>query len=464
MKNIFLIVLVVLVFFGCSKNSKNNPDLATFNGGNVTESEYVDHYLLSTKYKPKKLPSEKNLKEIVLRKSLEKIAVLEAKEKKIDNDSLYQNIIQSNERRLLSQKFVQTKLIPTVITDSLINKFYKEFSPQYRMKYIMRPFLKESSTSFIKSQKAKIEEAYKMLESGKKFGKVAEKYSQDISTNKKGGDLGWIIRESMGDEELRNVFDTLKQYSYSKPFKGYGGYYILYKGNKRDVKVPPFKTIKPQIWKTLYHSRKAFVEKAIDEEFAKLSKKYNYKQNNSIVEKLLNKISGNSKNVLKSASLNFNKFSEQDRETIIAKYDGGTIKVKDLFTDRKRSPTNKQEFIKRLINIAQQHLFTKYAKEIGLQNEPELKEQLNQMKSSLLRSILYKKMVKDKVEEQLNLEANLHGADKAKRKRELENSLRTEFENKLKTKYNFKFNTDNFSSALEVALKKKNLQNAENKK
>ncbi len=202
--------------------------LAEFAGGNVMVDEYLDHYLLSTQYKPEKLPTEENLIEIVEQKAFEKMSVTEAMDAGIDKDSLYNNILDNNNRRLLFQKYIQLEITNKIITDSLINKFYAEFSPQYKMRYIMRPFLESSSEQFISSQKDTIEQAYSMLKSGKTFKEVVEKYSQDISTNKKGGDLGWVIRESMGDEALRQVLDTLPDLTYSKPFKGYGGFYIMY--------------------------------------------------------------------------------------------------------------------------------------------------------------------------------------------------------------------------------------------
>ena len=81
-----------------------------------------------------------------------------------------------------------------------------------------------------------------------------------------------------------------------------------------------------------------------------------------------------------------------------------------------------------------------------------------------LQTILYQKMVKDKVQELLDSEVNLKGAEKVRKKTEFEKKLRTEFENKLKTKFQFKFETQNFKNALEIALQKKKLQNAKNKK
>ncbi len=49
--------------------------------------------------------------------------------------------------------------------------------------------------------------------------------------------------------------------------------------------------------------------------------------------------------------------------------------------------------------------------------------------------------------------------DLVKKRTEIEKKLREEFENKLKTKYNFKFQTDSFSRALELASIKKKEQN-----
>ncbi len=454
-----LLLLTGIFLFGCSE-SKENSELASFKNGHVLTNEYIDHFLLSSKYKPDKLPTEENLKEIVLKKALEKMAVQEAESMNIDKDSLYQYVIQNNERRLLYQNYVQSEITPTVITDSLVQKFYSEFSPQYRMKYIMRPFLKNSTEEFLNSQKKKIEEAYKRLKNGDKFEDITQKYSQDISSNKKGGDIGWMIRESMGDEALREVYDTLTQYTYSKPFKGYGGYYILYKGKKREVSVPPFENIKQQIWKTLYQSRKIFIENAIDRRFKELSKKYHYQEFSDIVTKLLKK-AGSNKNKPKTTTLNFGNLNNNDKATIIAKYDGGVITVKDLFADRKRSPTNEIEFFNRFKSISRQHLLSKHAKELNLQNVGALKEQLNNMKTSLLRTILYQRVVKDKVLELLSENKDLKGEEKIRKRSEYENSLRTEFENKLKIKYEFRFETKNFKKALEIALQKKKLQNSE---
>jgi PPIC-type PPIASE domain len=452
-------LLISFVLFSCSNQDKN-LELASFENDHVYQSEYIDHYLLSTQYKPDKLPTAENLKEIVLNKALEKMSVQEAISINIEKDSLYILITENNERRLLFQKYVQSEIIDSIITDSLVHKFYSEFSPQYRMKYIMRPFLRNSTEEFISSQKDEIEKAYKLLKSGEKFKEVTEKYSQDITTNKKGGDLGWIIRESMGDEALRVVMDTLTQFNYSKPFKGYGGYYIMVKGEKRDVKVPAFDSVKQKIWNTLYHSRKAFIQKAVENRFGQLVEKYDYLKLSHKELDLFSKFN-NSSNTNESVSIDYEKFSEENKSVIIAEYDNGVISVEDLFANKKRAPTNREEFLNQFESISQQHLFAKHARELNLQNESELKTKLHKMKTSLLSTFLYQRLVKDKVNEMLSSNIDLKGNEKVKRRSEYENTLRTEFENKLKNKYKFKFETKNFNEALKSASIEKEIQNSE---
>ncbi|MCK5457513.1 MAG: peptidylprolyl isomerase, partial [Melioribacteraceae bacterium] len=345
----------------------------------------------------------------------------------------------------------------SIVTDSVIQKFYNEYTPQYNMKYIMRPIVKTSDQNFIEKQKNTIWEAYKELKDGIEFGKVAEKYSQDKTTNKKGGDLGWIILESMGDHVVRTVMDTLSDHSYSVPFRGFGGYYILYKGDHREVKVPPFKDIKSKIWKSLYQSRRGYIQDALDKKFLELSKKYHYKLNNDSIAKALGK-AGFSINVSRYRELNFGKLTDQDKAMKIAEYDGGYIVLGDLFANSKKAPINKFEFMKRLENISEAHIISVYAKELNLQNIDELPEQLKTMKTSLLRAILFQRKVGDKVEEMLR---ELKAEKNTRKRNEIKTELRTEYEDYLKTKYNFSFKEENFATSIKLAIEKKKEQNFE---
>jgi len=447
---IFVGIAVIISITSCSKNDQNLI-LAKFDNGTVSYKEYLNHYLLSTQYKPNKFPTLENLKEIVELKAIEKMAVQEALEQGIDKDSTYLNIVKNNERRLLFQKYVNSSFTDEIITDSLLQKFYNSYSPQYDMKYIVRPIIKSSSPEFINAHEDTIWKAYKMLKSGVDFGKVAKKFSQDITTKDKGGEIGWIIVESMGDHVVRTVMDTLKENSFSKPFRGYGGYYILYKGGHRDVKVPPFDQIRGKIWKSLYHSRKSYIQDLLDKRFEELARKYHYQLHEDKILKALKK-AGYRASISKYRELNFGKLTDKDKKMRIADYDGGFIQLADLFANSKKAPINKFEFDKRVESISREHLIAKHAREINLQNVDEMPEQLESMRTSLLRAILFKKKIQDSVNVQLK---KLNAERDPGKRNELKTKLQKEFEDYLKTKYHFSFEEKNFNKAIELATEAK---------
>ncbi len=474
-KKILLLLIVLIIGMSGCGDKRKNAVLAKFSGGEVTQNEYIDHYLLSTKYKPDRFPTPENLEEIITLKAMEKLSVLEAFECGLDNDSSYQEIAKKNENRLLFYRYMRQEIIDSVVSDSLIQIFYSQYTPQYKMRYIMRPVLKSSTKEFENSQKDSIEYAYKLLNSGKKFEEVVAKCSQDITTNNKGGDLGFVIRESLGDAQLRAAMDTLKDFSYSKPIRGYEGYYILYKGEKREVPVPPFSQIKGKIWNTLYHTRRHLIREGAQNHFEKYAKKYDYKVYDNLIDGLKKKAGATDKTDELSL-LQFGKLTEDDMNLIIAAYDGGSIIAFELFAQRKRAPDNISEFDKKLSTIAQQHILARRARDLGFQNSPEMKLQIKNMQHSLLRTILYEQVVKEKAQtivdslqivKQTEMRADKLKAFLQKKRFELEKDFKTKFENKMKDKYNFEFVKKNFNQALENAFKQKekqNLERSENKK
>ena len=459
-------ITVGVLDFGCGKKEQY-PVLAKFDGGTVLENEYVDHYLLSTKYKPAVFPTEENLKDIVTKKALEKIAVKEALAKGLDKDSLYQETVRRQERKVVFYRYMQKEMIGKVITDSLMKEFYDHYSPQYHIRYIIRPVVKTSTPEFARSQKDTIDLVYRLLKSGKKFEDLANKYSQDITTNQKGGDLGFVIRESLGDAALRAVMDTLKDLTYSKPFRGYEGYYILYKGEQRRVPVPSFDDVKDKIWKTLYRTRRHNIQQEVDKRFELLREKYHFRLFEGVRKAILAKVGANEK-TLAFKPLDFSVLNEQDLAQVLARYDSGVILVSELFENRKRAPQTIIDFDELYSSIAEQHLLGQHGLELGIQNEPDITAQIETMKESILRTNLTQMMVRDKVKVDVDslkksLSAQLKPEELrtalAEKQFEIEAAMKQEFEEGLKAKYGFKFVSGNFDQALKRAQKLKIEQN-----
>ncbi len=461
---VVLFLTCVLFFSSCGRIGDST--LAIFDGGDVQTDEYIEYFLSSTKYKKDVMPDEENLKHIVALKAMEKMAVLEAIEQGIENDSLYIESVENNLRKTLFFRYMRREIIDTVINDSLIQVFYDNFSPQYHMSYIMRPVVSSSTPDFEKSQKDTIDYVYKLLQAGSDFKDLAARYSQDITSNQKGGSLGFVIRESMGDAALRAAMDTLKDLTWSTPIRGFEGYYILYKGERRDVAIPPIEEIRDKIWQTLYRTRKHDIRRELDKRFKYLAMKYKFNEEEEQIAEIIKK-SGGSKGTSLLAELNFDALKDEDMGRAIATYDGGEVKLYELFEEKNRKPSNRLEFNERFETICHRHLLAKHAMELGYENEPDIKEKMTDVKESLLRSFLYKRNVIDiadarlaAIEEQERLSGVQENPDEFRRVT-LQRSVKEDLEAEIKQKYNFKFVTNNFKSALKRAEKKKIEQNSQ---
>jgi parvulin-like peptidyl-prolyl isomerase len=80
--------------------------------------------------------------------------------------------------------------------------------------------------AIIKDKQGKAESAWRRLNKGESFSKVAEDMSEDMMSRSSGGDLGFIGRSSYGDQFDKAV-RTLKPGVYSKPVQSTWGFHII---------------------------------------------------------------------------------------------------------------------------------------------------------------------------------------------------------------------------------------------
>ena len=205
------------------------------------------------------------------------------------------------------------------------------------------------------------------------------------------------------------------------------------------------------------------IQRLVDKRFAQLSEKYHYIVHEDVVEAAKKKAGGNAK-TSEFTALQFENLDPADMELDLAAYDGGVIKLGELFEDRKKAPSAMRDFRERLRSIAEQHLFSKHAYEIGIAEEPEMQQEFKNAHDSHLRTLLYQEMVRGRIPALLDsamaLESENVAPEELRRFRqrkafEIENGLKEKYEQTLKTKYHFKYISKNFKNALLVAKARK---------
>lgn len=94
-----------------------------------------------------------------------------------------------------------------------------------------------------------------------KFEKLAAK-SKDAGSAQRGGELGWAVPGNFVPE-FANAMLNLKKGEYTKePVQSQFGWHVIKLEDTRDLKVPPFEEVKPQLQQRLQQQA---VKKAIDD-------------------------------------------------------------------------------------------------------------------------------------------------------------------------------------------------------
>ena len=79
------------------------------------------------------------------------------------------------------------------------------------------------------------------------FSKIAAEKSIDEGSAAQGGELGWTVPGSF-DPSFAEGMISLKKGGYSKtPVESQYGWHIIKLDDVRDLKIPPFEELKPQI-------------------------------------------------------------------------------------------------------------------------------------------------------------------------------------------------------------------------
>lgn len=454
-KRIFSFIIIVLFFLSCGRGGRI---IATFDGGKIRQQDYIQLYLRSTENKPDQMPDEKNIKKLVSRIALEKISLLEAKSTALEKDSLFADRFKDTLMKFFFQKYLEKEIAARVVSDSLVKMFYKHFSPQYKIEYLLCPVAKRSDTIAVNVCKNTMTSIYKRLKTGEKFNDIMKQFSGNKESNVKTGDFGWVIPESIRYPQIKEAIENLDLYQYSAPVSAEKGYYLLYKSEKREVPVPAFAEVERKIRASLIAAYRDEVEKVMKLRFDSLKEAYHYQVNNQFIDEIEKKVT---KPVSKDAVVyNFEDLSSQEMNGIVATYDGGVIRVKELFEKRHKRPDNMWEFRDRLEIIARLHLFGKHAFDLGYKKVPEYQSEIHKIHDGILRGILYRYNIDDVVAAQIK-------ADKitdVKERISLKRTTEAKFKNELKQKYHFTFVTKNFRDTIKKAKKEKENQTAKKTK
>lgn len=268
------LLAITTITTGCGKEAKldDNTTAVSLKGAKITATDYyneiktsnisklvdiIDHQLFDEKY-PSNDEEDKSVKE----------QINQIKETYGSNETMYLSAIQqyfgvSSEDELeemLRLEYKRNEAVEDYIKDALSDKeienYYNEnIIGDIKASHILiKPDVDSDATDEEKQKaenkaKKEAEKIIKKLKDGEDFAKLAKEYSDDTSTAKDGGNLGYFNTDDM-DENFMDAVKKLNNNEYTKePVKTQYGYHIILKVDQKDK--PKLKEVKDDIKTTL---------------------------------------------------------------------------------------------------------------------------------------------------------------------------------------------------------------------
>ena len=164
----------------------------------------------------------------------------EVRKSNIEDTAEFKKLLELNKQQLARSEFVKG-IIEKDTNEKVLRQQYAKFTKE---------FGKPKELHLQHLQVDNEEEATKLyadLKGGKIFDDVIKEISTNTGTNKaQAGDLGYMRKEQLMTP-LADAAFKLKDGQFSRPIKFDSGWHILKVLDRRDVKVPSFEEIKPQL-------------------------------------------------------------------------------------------------------------------------------------------------------------------------------------------------------------------------
>jgi len=250
-------VLALLSAMVASSAFADDKSSAIVNGVSIPQSRVDMRVKIATSQGQAETPELRK----AVRDDLISLEVLtqEAKKMGLDKDPEVVQQIELADQSVLVNAFVQDYAKKHQISDDQLKQEYEKLkvnlgSKEYKASHILVDTEDEAKAIIVQLNKKG------------NFAKIAKEKSKDAGSAAKGGELDWAVPSNFVPP-FANALVSLKKGTYTKePVKSQFGWHIIKLDDVRDLKMPTFEELKPQIQQRL-------MQQAIQEYVADLRSK-----------------------------------------------------------------------------------------------------------------------------------------------------------------------------------------------
>lgn len=254
--------LLLLLFFHFAFAAEDNPVLAKTGDYSFRQSDFERLISFSPPYFREQLENNPQQKVTIIKKIMEQKIIADlAREKGLDKHDDTQVQVQYLINDLLSREYL-IKVVKkgVTVTEEDTVKYYDDNKQQYiipeqvRVRHILIKVPFGASDEEAKKAEEQAKNILTWLKKGEKFEILAEQYSEDEASAKKGGDLGYIPKGRMAKTFEEAAF-SMKPGEISETVRTSLGYHIIMVEDHREEQEKKFEEVKEAIKKQLLDER-----------------------------------------------------------------------------------------------------------------------------------------------------------------------------------------------------------------
>jgi len=307
--------------------------------------------------------------------------------------------------KMLMNKYYEKMIVDKMVSEEQIRDAFEKQKEEVKASQRLIAYVGARGSQAKRSK----EEAQKMAadvaqkaRAGEDFIELAKKYSDDPSVKRNNGDLGYFTWGRMVPEFQEAAF-SLQKGEISDPVETSYGFHVIKVEDRREnpkFNEDNFEKEAFNIKRKLYFARQEEGKALWDSLRSQIKREHNYKLLRDNLKELTAKLKERGKKRL----LNPEDLTEEDRNTLLATWDGGQYTLADLMNEYKDSFSRLRpalvEYVRmapEVENINLKDFMVAKAKDMGLGDDEEIQKHLDMIKERRMLAVLQDREINSKI-------------------------------------------------------------------
>ncbi len=261
-----LAVTIAIGLAGCGRGGSSadaSRVIAEVNGEKISDSNFQSYLQYKRIPNSDAKAADAALADYLQREGLAQVIL---SQKVLDSQRIETEVNEFRKQMLISRYFEQ--YLKEHVTEEAVRNFYASNAERFQSKkaHVAHVLIRTNPKMTEQEREVlltKAQEVYSKAMSNEAFEKLAQQYSDDSLSAKKGGDLGWITQESIDPAFVKAAF-ALKSGEVSAPVTTAFGFHVIKVLEEAQVVKKPYESVKGDIRFELRQQAKAAEQKRLE--------------------------------------------------------------------------------------------------------------------------------------------------------------------------------------------------------